>query len=47
MIPQRGPLSLHAMNEYQRTIVIRVHWMGSRMMCTPNKQHLITQINLE
>ena len=43
MIPQWGPLSLHAMNEYQRTVVIRVHWMGSRMMCTPN---LITQINL-
>ena len=26
MIPQRGPLSLHAMNEHQRTIVIRVQY---------------------
>ena len=47
MIPQRGPLSLHAMNEYQHTVVTRVHGMGSRVMCTPNKQHLVTRINLE
>ena len=45
MIPQQGPLPLHAMNEDQRTTRNIAHGMGSRVMC--NKQHLTTRINLE